>query len=64
MGLTAEQVDSLNIAFNEATLLGAELDAERCLAGLTLSLLTLPEVVLRVTSIKPRASHGLYVTSC
>lgn len=41
--LTNDEKAGLSLAFNEATLLGAELDAGRRMAGITLSLLTLPE---------------------
>lgn len=43
MSLTAEQVAGLNVAFNEATVLGFEVDPRRRLAGATFSVLTLPE---------------------
>lgn len=43
MKLTREQLNGLGIALNEATLLGAEVDAGRFLCGLTMSVLTLPE---------------------
>jgi hypothetical protein len=41
--LSAQLIDELNVALNEATLLGAELDVERRSAWITLSVLALPE---------------------
>src|SRR5690349_7908259 len=41
--LTQEQKQGLDVAFNEATLLGAEVDSTTRVAGITLSVLTLPE---------------------
>lgn len=41
--LTGEEKEGLGIAFNEATVHGAELDAESRMAAITLSVLTLPE---------------------
>ncbi len=41
--LTEEQKQGLGVAFNEASLLGVEVSAERSLCGITFSLLTLPE---------------------
>jgi hypothetical protein len=41
--LTPEQVELLNVALNEATLLGAEVDTELRTAAVTLSVLSLPE---------------------
>lgn len=43
MTLTAEQRDGLNLAINEAALLGFEVDPARRLAGGTFRILTLPE---------------------
>jgi len=43
MTLNHEQIAGLNVALNEATMLGAEVDTERRLAGVTLSVLTLPD---------------------
>jgi hypothetical protein len=43
MDLTSELVERLDVALNEATLLGAEVDTEHRAAFITLSVLTLPE---------------------
>jgi len=43
VGITAEQAEGLGVAFDEATLLGAEIDRDGCRAAITLRLLTLPE---------------------
>jgi len=43
MSLTEEQSAGLNVALNEADLLGFEVDPERRIAGATFSVLTLPE---------------------
>jgi hypothetical protein len=40
--LTPERVEALNVALNEATLVGVEIDAEQRLAAITLSVLALP----------------------
>ena len=40
--LSKEQISGLGVAFNEARLLGAELDVTRSLCGITLSVLSLP----------------------
>jgi hypothetical protein len=40
---TSEQVELLNVALNEATLLGAEVETEQRAAAITLSVLSLPE---------------------
>lgn len=42
MRLTAEQLDGLNVALNEATLLGVEFDPGERVAGVTLDVLALP----------------------
>jgi hypothetical protein len=42
MEISKEQTAGLGVALNEATLLGAEIDIDRRLAGITLSVLTLP----------------------
>jgi hypothetical protein len=42
-GLSGEQAEGLGIAFNEATLLGVEVDTPSARAAITLRLLTLPE---------------------
>jgi hypothetical protein len=42
MQLTDEQVKGLNVACNEATWIGLEIDQEQAWAGITLSVLTLP----------------------
>ena len=43
MPLTREQLQSLNVGINEATLLGVEFDPERRIAAATLAVLSLPE---------------------
>ena len=43
MALSKNETEGLGVAFNEATLLGVEVDAARSLCGLTLSVLTLPQ---------------------
>ena len=43
MPLSKDQISGLGIAFNEASLRGVEVDAERFLCGITLSVLSLPE---------------------
>ena len=43
MGLTEEQREALGVAVNEATLLGCEVNADQCVAAVTLEVLTLPE---------------------
>lgn len=43
MKLSEEQCAELDVAFNEATLLGVEVHPERRIAALTLSVLTLPK---------------------
>lgn len=43
MDLTPDKLQGLDIALNEATLVGAEVDPERRIAAVTLALLTLPE---------------------
>jgi hypothetical protein len=40
--LSKEQIGGLGVAFNEASLLGVELDVSRSLCGITLSVLSLP----------------------
>ncbi|MCU1492547.1 MAG: hypothetical protein JWO62_311 [Acidimicrobiaceae bacterium] len=41
--LASDLVDQVNVALNEATLLGAQINTEHRLAGLTLSVLSLPD---------------------
>lgn len=43
MDLTEAQIEEFGIALNEASLLGAEVDPERRMAGVTLAVLALPE---------------------
>jgi hypothetical protein len=43
MNLTQEQVDGLNVALEEAVLLGLEVDSSRRIAAATFAVLTLPE---------------------
>ena len=43
MHLSTEQIAGLNLALDEATLLGVEVRPDRCIAAATLAVLTLPE---------------------
>jgi hypothetical protein len=61
MHLSQEDIDGIGIALNEATLLGAEVDPERALAGLTFSVLSLP---LRATCRPTAANSALTGAPC